>query len=467
MDPKEKDTISGKDIINQFTVIIRTAYIHDTLNIAVISAMDKFIALIAPFLDTGEDVTLELRGEFFYLNDKRVRYSLEFLPNFDFLSREFRQRELGSVIFREGITHEDIGIFLKAFIKSASSETKFETFEDIMAGVESIRVGKLKKIAVAGGEKVNVRRAVKKTYFNAVSHTRAVMSKLKAGEEISMKKTKRVVESMVDMILDEEQLLIGMTSIKDYDEYTYNHSVNVSILSISLGQRLGLSRKSLTELGIVSLFHDIGKIEVPKEILNKSTSFTEQEWDLVKKHPFWGVRALLRLKQVDYTSIRSAITAFEHHMYCDLSGYPKIRESIDLDFYSKIVTVADNYDGMTSSRVYSRIPMPPDKALSLMMEKSGSQLDPTLFKFFTNMMGVFPIGALVMLDTRELGLVYQSSTMFLNRPKVLVIINSKEEKVEGYVVDLTEKDPAGRFVRSIVKTMDPNKYKINLADYLL
>ncbi|OGW58078.1 MAG: hypothetical protein A2Z09_01045 [Nitrospirae bacterium RBG_16_43_8] len=467
MDIKEKDFVNSTDIINQFTVIIRTAYIHDSGNIAVTIAMNRFIALMSPFIEAEGELMLDLRGEFFYINDKRVRYPLEFLPNFDFLSREFMKRGLGSIAFKDIPQHEDIRLFLKAFITSMFSETTFKTLEESITGIDSIKVGKLKKIKTAGEVEPDIRRVVKKTYFNAVSHTRAVMSKLKAGEEVSMRKTKRVVESMVDFMLEEEQLLIGMTSIKDYDEYTYNHSVNVSILSVALGQRIGLNRKALTELGIVALFHDIGKIEVPKEILNKSTSFTEQEWDIVKKHSFWGVRALLRMKKIDYTSIRSAITSFEHHMYCDLSGYPKPRQPLELDFYSKIVTLADNYDGMTSSRVYARIPMPPDKALSLMMEKAGTQLDPTLFKFFTNMMGIFPIGTLVMLDTKELGLVYQSGAMFLNRPQILVIINSKEEKVDGYVIDLTEKDSDGKFVRTIVKTMDPNRYKINLADYLL
>jgi len=467
MDSKEKDFVSAKDVINQFTVIIRTAYIHDPGNIAVTTAMDRFVALMRPFIEAEGELRLELRGEFFYINDKRVRYPLEFLPNFDFLSREFRRRGVGSIVFNDTLQHEDIKVFLKAFIASMFSETTFETLEESMAGIGSIKVGRLKKIRTAGEGEPDTRRLIKKTYFNAVSHTRAVMSKLKAGEEISMRKTKRVVESMVDLILEEEQLLIGMTSIKDYDEYTYHHCVNVSILSVALGQRIGLNRKALTELGIVALFHDIGKIEIPKEILNKSIAFTEQEWDIVKKHPLWGVRAMLRLKKIDITSIRSAITSFEHHMYCDLSGYPKTRQPLEQDFYSKIVTLADNYDGMTSSRVYARIPMPPDKALSLMMEKAGTQLDATLFKFFTNMMGVFPIGTLVMLDTKELGLVYQSGTMFINRPKILVIINSKEEKVDGYFVDLTEKDAGGKFVRTIVKTMDPNRYKINLADYLL
>jgi HD-GYP domain-containing protein (c-di-GMP phosphodiesterase class II) len=272
---------------------------------------------------------------------------------------------------------------------------------------------------------------------------------------------------MVDIILQEEELLIGMTAIKDYDEYTYNHSVNVSILSVALGQRLGLSRKVLTDLGLVALFHDIGKMEVPAEILNKPTNFNDEEWKIIKKHPFWGVRAILKLKGLDASSIRTAIVAFEHHLNYDMSGYPKVSRSLDLDFYSKIVSLADQYDGMTSARVYSRIPMAPDKALSVMMERAGTQLDPLLFKFFINMIGVFPIGTLVLLDTKELGLVYGGNTMFQDRPRVLVIIDSGGNRVKGHVVDLAEKDGGGKYQRTIVKTMDPNKYRINLAEYLL
>ena len=226
---------------------------------------------------------------------------------------------------------------------------------------------------------------MKKSYFNAVSFTRGVINKIKSGEKVGIKKAKRVVESMVDLILEQEQLLLGMTAIKDYDEYTYHHSVNVSILSVALGQRLGLSKKTLTELGLVALFHDMGKIEIPNEILNKPTSFTDAEWNIMKKHPFWGVRAILGLRGLDATSVRAAIVAFEHHMNYDLSGYPRTRKPLDLDFYSKIITLADQYDGMTSSRVYSRIPMPPDRALSLMLERAGKQLEPILFKFFINM----------------------------------------------------------------------------------
>lgn len=468
MDSKEEVFADAKDIINQLAVIIRTVAIHDAGNIAVTTAVDKFIALVNPLISSEGELVLELGGEFFYINETRIRYSLEYLPNFDFLIREFKKRGLGSIVFKGILKAGDMQTFLKAFISSVFSQTPFETLAEDTADIDSLSVGKLRKVKEKEAEgEFDIRRVVKKSYFNAVSYTRGVINKIKSGEKVNIKKAKRVVESMVDLILEEEQLLLGMTAIKDYDEYTYHHSVNVSILSVALGQRLGLSKKVLTELGLVALFHDIGKMEIPSEILNKPTSFTDDEWNMMKKHPFWGVRAILRLRGFDTTSIRAAIVAFEHHMSYDLSGYPRTRKPFELDFFSKIISLADQYDGMTSSRIYSRIPMPPDRALSLMMERAGTQLDPILFKFFINMIGVFPVGTLVMLDTKELGLVYQSDAMFLDRPKVLVIINSKGERVDGYLVDLTEKDSEGKFLRTIVKTMDPNKYKINLAEYLL
>ncbi len=456
---------SAKDIINFLAVFIRTAHIHDPGNIAVLTAIDRFITTVNPLIMNCKTLTLELIGEFFYLNEARVRYSMEYLLNFDFLSREFKKLGLGSITIRGAITSEDVQVFLKAFMAAPFSANSFDALSEGIADLDTLSVGPLKKIKEEG--EFDVRKHVKKTYFDAVSFTKGVINKIKSGERVSIKKAKRVVESMVDMILEQEELLLGMTAIKDYDEYTYHHSVNVSILSVALGQRIGLSRKTLTDLGLIALFHDIGKIEIPAEILNKPTNFSDDEWKMIKRHPFWGVRAILKLKGLDYTSIRTAIVAFEHHLNYDMSGYPKISIPLELDFFSKIVSLADQYDGMTSARVYSRIPMAPDKALSLMMERAGTQLDPLIFKFFINMIGVFPIGTLVLLDTKELGLVYGGNTMFQDRPRVLIIIDSHGKRIEGQVVDLTEKASSGKYLRTIVKTMDPNKYRINLAEYML
>jgi HD-GYP domain-containing protein (c-di-GMP phosphodiesterase class II) len=455
----------SQDIINQLSVILRTAQIHDPQNIAVTTAIDRFISILRQVTRIEPILILELIGEFFYINDTRVRYLLEYLLNFNFLMREFRKRELGRVVFKQGITSNDIQLFLKAFTEAGHSESPYDTMLDIMEKSTFIELDRLKKIRE--GEEIDARKVIKKVYYKAVSFSKGVMTKIKTGEKVNVKKAKRVVETMVDQILEEENLLLGMTAIKDYDEYTYHHSVNVSILSIALGQRLGMSKKVLTELGLVALFHDIGKIEIPNDVLNKETNFDDDEWRLIRKHPVWGLQAVLKIRGMDPTSVRSAIVAFEHHLNYDLSGYPKVRKYPELDLYSRIVSLVDQYDAMTSSRVYSRIPLPPDKALSIMMERAGSQLDPLLFKFFINMVGVFPIGTLVMLDTRELGLVYESDVVFADRPRVLIIIDSGGNKVTGPVVDLGEKNEKGRYLRSIIKTLDPNKYKINLAEYLL
>lgn len=454
----------GQDIINQLAVVLRTAQIHDPGNIAVTSAIERFILLINKLTASEPSVALELIGEFFYIADVRIRYSMEHLLNFDFLVREFKRREIGRIIFRDPVRADDVQIFLKAFTASGYSDSPYEKMLDIMTQSDNIDVDRLQKIAE---EEVDARKVIKKSYFNAVSYTRGVMTKIKQGEKVNIKKAKRIVESLVDHLIEEEKFLMGMTAIKDYDEYTYHHSVNVSILSIALGQRLGLNRKVLTEIGLVALFHDIGKIEIPNEVLNKATNFNEDEWKIMKKHPVWGVKAILKLRGMDTSAIRAAVVSFEHHMNYDLSGYPKVRQYTELDFYSKLVSLADQYDAMTSSRVYSRIPLSPDKALSIMMERAGIQLDPILFKFFINMVGVFPIGTLVMLDSKELGLVYESDVVFADRPRVLLIIDNKGERVNGPVINLTEKDAAGKYFRTIVKTLDPNKYKINLAEYLL
>jgi len=456
---------SSQDIINQLSVILRNAQIHDPNNVAVVSAIERFLSLINPLVESERTVSLELIGEFFYLDGMRIRYSLEYLINFDFLVREFKNREVGSIIFKEKINPDDIKLFLKAFIAAGFSQDPYEKISDMMAESNRIIVDRLKKIKE--GDEVDVRKIIKKTYFNAVSYSKGVMKKIKSGEKVNIKKAKRIVETMVDQILGEEQLLLSMTTIKDYDEYTYHHSVNVSILSVALGQRIGLRKRVLTELGLAALFHDMGKIEVPHDVLNKPSNFNEDEWRLIRKHPIWGVRSILKLRGFDPVTVRSSIVAFEHHLHHDFSGYPKVKNYKDLDFFSRIVSIADQYDAMTSARVYSRVPMSPDKALSLMMERSDSQLDPLLMKFFVNMIGVYPIGSLVMLDTKELGLVYETDVVFVDRPRVLIIVDKTGKRVKGTVVSLTEKDKYGRYLRSVVKTLDANKYKINLAEFLL
>lgn len=246
MEVKEEKEIrkNYQDIINHLSVILRTAQIHDTDNIAVVTAIERFLSLINSLLRYENIISLDLIGEFFYINDNRVRYSLEHLLNFDYLTRELKKRRIGSIIFKNIISKKDIQLFIKAFLAAGISDSPYEIMSDGLEESDNIEIGILKKIKE--GEEVDRRKIIKKVYFNAVSYSKGVITKIKAGEKVNIKKAKRIVETMVDQILEEEKLLLGMTAIKDYDEYTYHHSVNVSILSVALGQRLGLSKKILT-----------------------------------------------------------------------------------------------------------------------------------------------------------------------------------------------------------------------------
>jgi HD-GYP domain-containing protein (c-di-GMP phosphodiesterase class II) len=455
----------AKNLINNLAVVLRSAQFHSPSNVAVLSAIEKFVAMINPFVESEALVTIDVVGEFFYVNDTRVRYSVEYLLNFDYLIKEFKERELGTIEFKNTVSPVDIQRLIKAFIGCTNAPDRLGAMMEMMNETPQIILGKLKHIQEEGD--ADIRKVVKKTYFNAVSFSKGVIGKIKSGEKVGLKKAKRVVESMVDMLLEEESLLLGMTAIKEYDDYTYHHSVNVSILTVALGHKLGLSKKQVTELGLMALFHDLGKMDIPEEILNKPSSFTDQEWEIVKKHSLWGAKAAIKLKGLDNTTIKTAVVAFEHHLNFDLKGYPAVRFTKEIDFYSRIVTIADQYDAMTSARVYARTPLKPDKALSVRVDRAGSMIDPILLKVFINMVGVYPIGTLVFLNSKEMGLVHETNAIHSDRPRVLVIVNSQGEKVEGYVVDLAEKDESGKFVKNIYKTLDPNKYNINLAEYLL
>ncbi len=469
-DVKEKDIeVRAKDVVNNLAIVIKTSQLHNVNNVAVVTAVHKFLEILNPLI-SSEEIILQLIEEFFHLNGGRVRYTMEYSSNFDFIIEEFKKIGLGTIIFEKTMTEDNIKALLSAIQTSGQSDIPFQTLCDGLASVPHIQIKELQKIR-EDTEYHNKKKQIKKTYSSAVSITKGVLSKAESGEAINLKKSKRVIASITDQILEDESrsILLGMTTLKDYDDYTYHHSVNVSILAIAFGHKLGLPKMKLAELGLAALFHDLGKIKIPLEILNKPSALSDIDWQTLRQHPVWGTVTILKIKGINESSMNLAIPAFEHHLNYDLSGYPELKNKIPLDLYSKIITIADKYDAMTSSRVYSRTAIPPDKVLGLLIEQSGKKIDPYLLKAFVRMIGVYPIGCLVMLNTDELGLVFENSSdpKCVDRPRVLIIADSSGAKTENAVVDLTEMDDNEKYKRSIKNTLDPNKYGINLAEYLI
>ena len=209
---------------------------------------------------------------------------------------------------------------------------------------------------------------------------------LKSGTRVKLKQIKRALQLIVDCISTDESYLLGFTVERNVEDYYAFHAVNVAILSVILGRRIGLDRQNLRILAISALFHDIGKIEIPSGILSKKADFSPKELELIKRHPIDGIKILLKAFGLSETLILSMLVSYEHHMKANFSGYPEVRDTRKLNPFSQIVSIADDYDSLISGRDYERRKLGREDALRFIAQGSGTLYDPLLLKAFT---GIF------------------------------------------------------------------------------
>jgi len=212
-----------------------------------------------------------------------------------------------------------------------------------------------------------------------------------------------------------------LKKIKKYDEYTYLHSLNVARLSVNLGKRMGLTLTMLEDLGWAALLHDIGKLHVPLEILNKAKKFSAEELAIMQSHPLEALSAFARNQPVTIERLRRLCAAFEHHQRYDLKGYPGVKRKFNLHPYSRIVAIADTFDAMTTDRIYQRR-MLPDVALKIMAQGFGNIFDPTVLQAFITSLGAYPVGSLVRLSDERLAIVMKyDGNSSLDRPFISLV----------------------------------------------
>jgi HD-GYP domain-containing protein (c-di-GMP phosphodiesterase class II) len=320
-------------------------------------------------------------------------------------------------------------------------------------------------------EREKAKEAAKRTYAQSVSVTKDVINSVRMGKSPNIRKIKRVVQGIVDQILNEESSLMGLTTLRDYDEYTFTHSVNVCIFSVALGRKLGLTRLQLYELGVGALMHDVGKSRVPLEVLNKPDGLSEAEWQMMCAHPWLGVLTLYQMRGQHDVPYRAMIVAFEHHKKVDLSGYPKHVRPRTISMFSRIVAVADAFDAATTRRAYQTTPFTPADVLQELRRNPHRGMDQVVVKAFMSLVGHYPVGTLLVLDTFELAVVHAVNPLpeAVSRPLVKIVSDPMGNVLfPGHVVDLNEQAPgAGGYVRTIIKVADPDRYGINVSDYFV
>ena len=318
----------GRDFIIAFYGTLRAIKLYPLEHTAVQRSLVELSAIAREIVTRERDLEFRFSGEFIFINTTRLRLDLTNYGSFGYLLKICRESGIGVIRVHEDATERAWRVLL-SLLESPMEGDPDERREHISgrlteAGLTSLELGPPQDNPNDTQQAEQTKDAANRTYSRSVALTRDVINSVRMGRTPSIKKIKRVVQGIVDQILNEETSLIGLTTIRDYDEYTFTHSVNVCIFAVALGRRLGMSKLQLYELGMSALLHDIGKSRVPVGILNKSADLTEDEWLRIAAHPWLGVLVLFHLRgQQEQVPYRAMTVAYEHHMRTDLTAIPK------------------------------------------------------------------------------------------------------------------------------------------------
>ncbi len=460
-------------VLRTFYWLLQTVKIHRDNNKVLRECAREFISTVVEACVDDPHITIEAFGGRFYIREKKFAYRLESFDLVHAMLHFFETRGLQGLRFSNTIGEcpiEQVLGFARMLNQSERQRNPAAWIAHQLQGDAFPWAEIVHSPQVLEEEDLELKERARRTYFYALASVKEIGQKIFSRQPVGIRKAKRIVQNLVDLLSEDESLLLGMSTIRDFDDYTYTHSVNVAILSLCLGKRVGISRTELERLGISGLFHDLGKVAIPREILLKPGKLDDREFEEIQKHPIKSVRHILSLPTNIDLKAKIIPAVFEHHLKYNLSGYPSPHTEKPQGLFGRILSIADVFDSMTSPRIYRTTPFSPDRALGLMMEGAGKDFDPTLLKVFVNMLGVFPVGTLLELDTGEIGLVMDTPGETAKAlPRVLILVpDGKGGFGKGKVENLGEPDPhTGSPRRHIVKTHHPASYGIQPAEFLL
>lgn len=452
---------SARTAFQLLAAILKNATLYPASHPILMSAADKLRSKIEEMLIGGKEVAFYLvGGELFF-----EKISIPIDQSLALLLEHFSSREVGGVAFKPGLTLDEIisfaGLMNKepAFFSGQGGLSAAAAKE----GITHIELHRVLLVDKHTGGAIKAEKQKASAIFkDAVDSVKDMVHAVHLDKAANTRRLNSVVQTMVDNILADRDAFLGLTNIKMYDEYTFAHSVNTSILAVSLGTFLSFEKPQIAALGAAGLMHDIGKIYVPHEIINKPGKLTAEEWEAVKRHPVEGA---ILLSGIPGVSKLAMVAAFEHHKHADAQGYPKVDGDLRQHPFSQIISLADAYEALTAARVYYSIQMPADKAVRILLQKRGAPFHPNLVNAFVKMIGIFPIGTLLKLNTGEIGMV-KHQTRDLMRPRILLLNKfDGSEKESGTEVSLLETSN-GKYIRSAVATIDPYASKFNVKQYL-
>jgi putative nucleotidyltransferase with HDIG domain len=302
----------------------------------------------------------------------------------------------------------------------------------------------------------------RRVYREAKTVVQRALNDARMGREVNAEAVNRMVDGMTESLLRNHDALTSLARIKSHHEYTFYHSVNTAVLALSMGRQLGMERDALQHLGTGCMLHDIGKMTIPLQILNKPGALRDFEYEIIKQHALRGAEILSRTTGLHDHVLRPAL---EHHERVNGTGYPFGRHRHGLTLFGLISSVVDIYDAVTSDRVYHKA-MPPHEALRMLWELGRKgHVESELVARLIRCVGVYPVGSCVILETGEIGIVTQTNRHYSLTPTVMLVQDpNKQPILPPVVVDLSQ--PDRKHGTMIMAAVDPAKEGIDPQQYL-
>ena len=331
-----------EDLVRRLAAALRAGELYNSSHPLVQRSVEALSGAAAKHLQSAQSAVVGFLGNDIVVNEVRLGKFSTSLVGF---VRDMREREIEKITFNQGLTRDE----LKAFVEVLADRKSQLPLADRLAArtIRHIAVG---KIQLEGDDEEHTGIAVaRKVYHTAVETAESLWDQVKAGEKPDPNAARKIIESLAKVVTQDRTSLMALTALKKYDNYTFTHMVNVSVLAMSQARSLNLEGPLLREFGFAALMHDIGKVHTPVEVLNKPDKLTKDEFDVMKRHVVDGAHILRKTPEMPALA---PIVAFEHHLKQDLSGYPENIGSRKLNLCTMIVSIADVFDALRSNRPY-------------------------------------------------------------------------------------------------------------------
>jgi putative nucleotidyltransferase with HDIG domain len=453
----------AEETVRRFAAAVRSAQLYAPGHPLVQRNLDTFAETVVQLLADQPLVAVGLIDQEIVVGDTPLSKT----ENYAELVRRLHALGIERIAFERGVEPSELVTLVLTVAhpeRNAADASTGATPADVstaLQGLPHIQVGRIsldERINASAADVATIRRL----YSDAVNVAGRIWE-MAHGEGIpDPHEAAQLVDNLAQAVAQNRTALIALTALKEYDNYTFTHMVNVSILTMAQARGLGIEGSLLREFGLAALMHDIGKVRTPLEILNKPDKLTESEFAVMRLHVIDGAEILRRTPEMPGLA---PIVAFEHHLRVDGTGYPIGVSRSRLNLGTMLCSIADVYDAMRSQRAYQEA-FPTDRILEVLKRNDGVQFDQHLVRRFSQLLGIYPPGNLVKLDTGELGVVVRVYAPDPYRPKVRVIANAASERLQRpYDLNLWETQDEGT-AKTIVSPIDPALVGIDPLTYL-